>query len=74
MLCFVETTLADQMPRRFRGEEKDWEEESGPDPLDCEGDFVGPFSGVVDEAFENAGGDELADDEAPGNHLVYCTN
>ena len=53
------------MPRRFWGEEKDWDEEGGPDPLNCEGDLVAPFGWVVDEAFQNSGGDELTDDEAP---------
>ena len=53
------------MPRRFWGEEKDWDEEGRPDPLDCEGDFVAPFGGVADEALQNSGGDELTNDEAP---------
>ena len=53
------------MPRRLWGEDKDWYEEGGPDPLDCEGDLVAPFGGVVDKAFQNPRSDELTDDEAP---------
>ena len=33
--------------------------------MNCEGDLVAPFGWVVDEAFQNSGGDELTDDEAP---------
>lgn len=65
MLCFVETAFTDKVPRRFWGKEKYWNKEGGPDPLDRKGDFVAPFSGVVYKAFQNSGGYELTDDEAP---------
>jgi hypothetical protein len=63
-LSFVVAALADEMPGRFWGKEKDGEEDGGLELLDSEGDTVCPFGGHVHETSEDACGNELPDNEA----------
>ena len=49
---------------RLGGHEDTDEDGDGPDPLDGEGDLVGPFSGVADQSSVDTRADDLSDDPA----------
>ena len=57
-----------EMPRRFGREEKDGKDPDRPEPLQGEGNAIGPLAAHGDEAFKHAGGDELTHNEAPDVH------
>ncbi|KAJ6442212.1 non-hemolytic phospholipase C precursor [Purpureocillium lavendulum] len=63
-LGLVEPAHAHEVPGGLGREVDEGHEEDGPHPLDGKGDLVPPLVGARGEALEDAGGDELADDEA----------
>jgi hypothetical protein len=56
--------VADEPPRGLGGEVDEDEERDGPDPLDGEGEAVGPLALERLDGDEDTGGDELTDNPA----------
>jgi hypothetical protein len=52
------------MPRGLWGEEQRRDQHNGPCPLDGEGDAESPFVFTLEASTEDAGSDQLANDEA----------
>lgn len=64
LLGICMTTLTDQPPWRLWGKESSKNDERRPDPLDGEGDTVGPFGVHVEESTEDTGRDQLTNNPA----------
>ena len=63
-LGLVLFTLADEPPRTFGGDEDERQNDHGPDPLQTEGNPVGPFTLQRCHATENSGCSELTNNPA----------
>lgn len=60
----VNPAHAHQVPRRLGCEAQGWDQKHRPHPLQSKRNAVAPFVRARDQAGEDAGGNELADDEA----------